>query len=118
MLAELSDLRTQRRTKTKQKKLLQKHGLQDLEPGFFMDGPEEIVLLDEGYNLVTPDILHLLGRIIKNVYDCTEICVKFGQKSGQPSKWGVAGNRIKSGNQLIKSHRCGIFDLDAVVIAK
>ena len=61
-----------------------------------MDGEEEILLLDNGYLLTTPDILHLLGRIVKDVYYCLEICVKFGQKRGRPSKWGIAGDRIAS----------------------
>ena len=94
VLAELDELKAQPRSKTRQDNLLKKHGLHGMKPGFFMDGPEGVLLLDEGYRLVTPDILHLLGRIIKNVYDCTEICVKFGQQRGQPSKWGEAGNRI------------------------
>ena len=39
-----------------------------MEPGCFMDGEDEILLLDDGYLLTTPDTLHLLGRIVRDVY--------------------------------------------------
>ena len=93
--AALSEAR-QQLTKKGKDAILRRHGLHDMEPGSFMDGPGAILLLDKPYRLTTPDLLHLLLRIIKNVYDCTEISVKWGQKRGQTSKWTTAGDRISS----------------------
>ena len=59
--AALSEAR-QQLTKKGKDAILRRHGLHDMEPGSFMDGPGAILLLDQPYRLTTPDLLHLLLR--------------------------------------------------------
>ena len=85
-------LRCIRECETKTEKLKQQRhfGIHDMEPGFFLQEPDDVLLVDDGYLLVTPDMLHLLGRIIQNMYACLEVCCKWRTRGA----WSDASNRI------------------------